>query len=65
KAIEISRTVYSLHNKATDRFVSEMASSLGVECRPVKRYKFEIPYAFEFHRKAKGMVTVVLFKFRK
>jgi len=32
---------------------------------PVKRYKFEIPYAFEFHRKATESVSVVLLRFER
>ena len=65
KSIAISPTVYSLHNEAGRDFVFQMAESLGVTCATVKRYKFEIPYAFEFHRKTKGIVSVLLFKFQR
>ena len=65
KAIEISPVAYSLHNEVTIGFMTKMAKSMGATCVPVKRYKFEIPYAFEFHRKAKEVVSVVLLKFQK
>lgn len=65
KAIEISPTVYSLHNEVGMDFVSQMTDSLGASCKAVKRYKFEIPYAFEFHRKTIEVVSVVLLKFQR
>jgi putative methylase len=65
KSIAISPTVYSLHNEAGMDFVSQMADSLGATCRAVKRYKFEIPYAFEFHRKTNEVISVVLLKFKR
>ena len=65
KAIEISPTVYSLHNEVGMDFVSQMTDSLGASCRAVKRYKFEIPYAFEFHRRTREVVSVVLLKFQR
>ena len=65
KAVEISSTVYSLHNEAGLEFVSKMVHSLGAECSIIKRYKFEIPYAFEFHRKAREIISVVLLKFHR
>ncbi|UCE44600.1 MAG: 50S ribosomal protein L11 methyltransferase [Methanobacteriota archaeon] len=65
KAVGISRISYSLHNEVSVPFVSNMVIALGAECISVKRYKFEIPYAFEFHRKAKEVVAVVLLKFQR
>jgi putative methylase len=65
KAIEISQVTYSLHNEVSIDFMAKMAKSMHVTCVPVKRYKFEIPYAFEFHRKTKEVVSVVLLKFQK
>jgi putative methylase len=63
KAIEIAPRVYSLHNAGTEAFVMKMARSLGAVSVPVKSYKLEIPYAFEFHRKAVETVPVVLLRF--
>ena len=65
KSIEISPTVYSLHNEAGLGFITSMTRKLGATCAPVKRYKFEIPYAFEFHRKTSEVVSVVLLKFQR
>ena len=65
KSIAISPTVYSLHNEIGMDFVFQMAESLGATCVTVKRYKFEIPYAFEFHRKTREIISVVLLKFQR
>jgi putative methylase len=65
KSIEISPTVYSLHNEIGMDFVFQMTDSLGASCSAVKRYKFEIPYAFEFHRKTREVVSVILLKFQR
>jgi putative methylase len=65
KALELAPATYSLHLDGTQDFVSSMVQALGGRCRPVKRYKFEIPYAFEFHRKPSETVLVILFKFER
>ena len=65
KSLELAPRVYSLHNSGTETFVASMVEALGGRCLPVKRFKFEIPYAFEFHRKAKETVSVVLLKFER
>ena len=65
KALELSHRTYSLHNDGTEDFVGKLVSSLGGSSVPVKRYKFEIPYAFEFHRKATESVSVVLLRFER
>lgn len=65
KAVRLAPVAYSLHHEVTQEFVATMVRSLGAECEMVKRYKFEIPYAFEFHRKAKGGVSVVLLRFKR
>ncbi len=63
KALELAHRSYSLHNDGTQEFVAGLVASLGGTSAPVKRYKFEIPYAFEFHRKATESVSVVLLRF--
>jgi len=63
KAIELAPRAYSLHNEGTEEFIAKLASSLGARSVPVKSYKLEIPYAFEFHRKAVESVPVVLLRF--
>lgn len=65
KAIELAPRVYSFHNDGTQAFLEKLANSLGAKAVPVKRFKFEIPYAFEFHRKATETVSVVLLRFER
>jgi putative methylase len=65
KALQVAHRTYSLHNDGTEAFIENLVSSLGGVSVPVKRYKFEIPYAFEFHRKATESVSVVLLRFER
>jgi putative methylase len=65
KSLELAPRVYSLHNARTEVFVARMVEEASARCVPVKRFKFEIPYAFEFHRKAKETFSVVLLKFER
>jgi len=65
KAVEIAPRVYSLHNAVTEEFVVRMVEALGARCEPVKRFKFEIPYAFEFHRRPKETFSIVLLRFER
>jgi putative methylase len=65
KAIELAPRTYSLHNEGTEEFVQQMVSSLGARAVLVKKYKFEIPYAFEFHTKPVETISVVLLRFEK
>ncbi len=63
KALELAKRTYSLHNAGTEGFVEGLARSLGGASVAVKSYKLEIPYAFEFHRKAVETIPVVLLRF--
>jgi len=63
KAIELAPRAYSLHNVGTEAFVDGLARALGAASVAVKSYKLEIPYAFEFHRKAVETIPVVLLRF--
>jgi len=65
KAVELAPKAYSLHNDGSQDFVGTLVASLNGISVPVKRYKFEIPYAFEFHRKATESVSVVLLRFER
>ena len=65
KSLELAPRVYSLHNAGTETFVARMVDSLGARCRPVKRFKFEIPFSFEFHKKPKETFSMVLLKFER
>ncbi len=65
KALEVAPRAYSLHMGGTQRFIEGMVQSLDASCEVVKRYKFEIPYAFEFHRKVREDISVVLLRFTR
>jgi putative methylase len=65
KSLELAPHVYSLHNAGTETFLARMVESLGARCRPVKRFKFEIPFSFEFHKKPKETFSMVLLKFER
>ena len=65
KSLELAPKVYSLHNAGTETFLARMVESLGAKCRPVKRFKFEIPFSFEFHKKPKETFSMVLLKFER
>jgi putative methylase len=63
KAVELAPTTYSVHMDGTEEFVTGMVQALNASCEVVKRYKFEIPYAFDFHRKVRQDISVVLLRF--
>lgn len=65
KALELSSRVYSLHNDGTEEFLEKLVRALGGRSTVVTKYKFEIPYAFEFHRKATETISVVLLRFER
>lgn len=65
KSVELAPRAYSLHNEGTEDFVQQMVTALGGRVVPVKKYKFEIPYAFEFHKKPVETITVVLLRFER
>jgi len=53
--------IYSLHLSHTEDFIQRFVRRTGFTATPLKRYKFGIPYMFEFHSKAKKEVDVTLF----
>jgi len=65
KALSLAPVTYSIHNEGTQEFVGGMVRALGGRSEAIKRYKFEIPYAFEFHRKASETISVVLLKLER
>ena len=62
KAMQVAPVVYSLGNANTEEFLLKLVSSLGGQGGTQKRYKFEIPHTFAFHKKAKKDVEVVLLR---
>ena len=53
---------YSLHLAETQEFVQSLLRSHNMVGEVQKRYKFEIPHTFAFHKKAKKDVEVILFR---
>ncbi len=62
KALESASVIYSLHLAETQEFVESLIRSNRATGEVQKRYKFEIPHTFAFHKKAKKDVEVILFR---
>ena len=62
KALELASVSYSLHLAETQEFVESLLRSHNVVGEVQKRYKFEIPHTFAFHKKARKDVEVILFR---
>ena len=60
-AMRCAPIIYSLHLSQTEGFVQRFTSRGGFQATVLKRYKFGIPYMFEFHSKVKKDVDVTLF----
>ncbi|MCG7844644.1 MAG: METTL5 family protein [Methanomassiliicoccales archaeon] len=60
-AMKCAPVIYSLHLSQTEDFVQRFVQRSGFTATVLKRYKFGIPYMFEFHSKAKKEVDVTLF----
>lgn len=60
-AMRCAPVIYSLHMSSTEDFIQRFVRRSGYTATPLKRYKFGIPYMFEFHSKAKKEVDVTLF----
>ncbi|MCG7841271.1 MAG: METTL5 family protein [Methanomassiliicoccales archaeon] len=60
-AMHCAPVIYSLHLSQTEAFVQRYVVREGFTAEVLKRYKFGIPYMFEFHSKAKKDVDVTLF----
>ena len=65
KAISVASVAYSLHLAGTEEFVLRLIHSAGATGEIQKRYKFEIPHTFAFHRQAKRDVEVILVRIQK
>ena len=65
KALEIAPVVYSLHIQETEDFVTNFFKSKGADVSHVYHYSFPIPRIYDFHRKDKVNVNVVLVRVEK
>ena len=64
KAIESAPVVYSLHIKETEEFIEKYFASLGGYVTNKFYYRFNIPKIYDFHKKDKININVVLFRIK-
>ena len=64
KAVEISRTIYSMHlgNEKNRAFLEQEIERLGGTVTQIERFEFPIHRIYEFHRKAMHMIEVDLYR---
>jgi len=62
KALEIAPVVYSFHIQETEDFVSNFFKKEGANISHVYHYNFPIPRTYDFHRREKVDVKVVLLR---
>ena len=62
KALEIAPVVYSFHINETEEFVTNFFKKAGGSVSHVFHYTFPIPRTYDFHRKDKVDVKVVLLR---
>ena len=62
KALEIAPVVYSFHINETEEFVTNFFKKAGGTVSHVFHYTFPIPRTYDFHRKDKVDVKVVLLR---
>jgi putative methylase len=65
KAFECAETVYSFHMAATELFVGREASAAGFSVTHKNKYEFAIRHLYDFHRKEKAQIEVVLLRMTK
>jgi len=62
KAFECASTVHSFHMAATEQFVEREASAAGFAVTHKNKYEFAIRHLYDFHRKEKAQIEVVLLR---
>ena len=62
KALEIAPVVYSFHIRETEDFVTKFFKKEGANVSHVYHYSFPIPRTYDFHRREKVDVKVVLLR---
>ncbi|QLH74634.1 MAG: methyltransferase [Methanomassiliicoccales archaeon] len=65
KAMAVADVVYSLHMSETIGFLAQYASERGFVIEFQKRFKFDIPHTFAFHRKSRKSFDVSFLCFRR
>jgi putative methylase len=62
KAVECAQVIYSFHIQETEEFVEKYFDSLGGRATHKFHYSFNIPKIYDFHKKDKINVDVVVFR---
>ena len=62
KAFECARVVYSFHMASTWLFVEREAQAAGFTVTHKNKYEFSIKHMFDFHRKERQDIDVLLFR---
>jgi putative methylase len=62
KAFECAQTVHSFHMAATEQFVEREASAAGFTVTHKNKYEISIRHLFDFHRKEKQQIEVILLR---
>lgn len=67
KAVSIANVVYSIHlaGETNRKFLSEVIRELGGSVTQIETFQFPIPKIYEFHRKARHLVSVDLYRIVK
>ncbi|OPY33039.1 MAG: ribosomal protein L11 methyltransferase [Methanomassiliicoccales archaeon PtaU1.Bin124] len=65
RATECADCIYTLHMTETLDFLARLVSSRGFAIENQKRFKFDIPHTFAFHRKSRKSFDVSLLCLRK
>ena len=65
KAINVASVVYTIHQLNTEDFITKLINDLGGKIAFKKRYIFPIKHMFEFHKKEKVDIEVMLFRIEK
>lgn len=65
KATECADCIYTLHMTDTLDFLAKLISARGFAIEDRKRFKFDIPHTFAFHRKSRKSFDVSLLCLRK
>jgi putative methylase len=60
KAMELTRTTYSVHMECTLPFIEKCVNDTGKEICFHRTYKYHIPHTFSFHSRTERTVSIVM-----
>ncbi|MCQ2056016.1 MAG: METTL5 family protein [archaeon] len=64
KAIDLSRSVYSIHMASTKNFLNKYVGSKGKKIISQETYKYNMPHAFTFHTRSRREIDIVVVMIR-